>query len=139
MGLFTKRDKEAEPPLVTATPIDYAAASLPTPAQAISTAKFNAAAASSNQQQQPPPLGRHPTNIPICPHCSQPNVLTRTSTFPSFETWICCELLLLVFWPACWVPLVMDNAKKTDHVCTRCNALVGQVKPFSDCCVKNRG
>eukprot|EP00584_Thalassiosira_punctigera_P023797 CAMPEP_0172552716 /NCGR_PEP_ID=MMETSP1067-20121228/47088_1 /TAXON_ID=265564 ORGANISM="Thalassiosira punctigera, Strain Tpunct2005C2" /NCGR_SAMPLE_ID=MMETSP1067 /ASSEMBLY_ACC=CAM_ASM_000444 /LENGTH=159 /DNA_ID=CAMNT_0013340763 /DNA_START=86 /DNA_END=564 /DNA_ORIENTATION=- len=98
MGLFSnnRRDKDfdveanappLEPPLVTATPIaDYSAAasSLPTPAEAVSTHKIN----TSQQQQQFPAFGRHPTNIPVCPHCSRTNVATRTSTFPSLETWL---------------------------------------------------
>ena len=131
-----------EPPLVTATPIDYYAAtasssSLPTPAEAISSSKINAAAASA--QQSPPPLGRHPTMFPSCPHCGATNVMTRTSTYPSIETWLLCVGILLLFWPAFWIPLVMDSAKTTDHFCTSCNATVGKTRPFSDCCVKERG
>mmetsp|Transcript_6226 Transcript_6226/g.8104 ORF Transcript_6226/g.8104 Transcript_6226/m.8104 type:complete len:151 (+) Transcript_6226:201-653(+) len=150
MGLFSKntRDKDfdveanaaaAEPPLVEATPIAYAAASLPTPAQAIATNKLNAAQQQQQQQTLPAYFGRHPTNMPQCPHCAATNVPTRTSTFPSIETWLLCLGILLVFWPACWIPLVMDTAKKTEHVCTRCHEVVGAVKPMSDCCVKERG
>mmetsp|Transcript_20575 Transcript_20575/g.44677 ORF Transcript_20575/g.44677 Transcript_20575/m.44677 type:complete len:185 (-) Transcript_20575:411-965(-) len=154
MGLFSKstRDKDfdveaahaaAEPPLVTATPINYASASLPTPAQAISTAKINNASAATTNlidiDNSNIPLGRHPTSIPICPHCSTQNVTTRTSTYPGIETWLLCFGILLICWPACWIPLVMDSAKRTDHVCSTCHAVVGEVKPFSDCCVKERG
>ena len=139
-----------DPPLVTATPIDYATSSLPTPAQATATSKLNAAtatvtAATSNSGSTPVVdidnrhLSRHPTVIPQCSHCHQINANTRTLTFPSIETWLLCGGILLVFWPACWVPLVMDTAKKTDHICINCNAVVGSVRPFSDCCVKDRG
>lgn len=148
MGLFSKsaRDKDfdveaahaaAEPPLVTATLVDYASVSLPTPAGAISNAKINHN--SNNFIEQSPPLDRHPTSIPICPHCFATHVTTRTSTYPSIATWLFCAGIFLLFWPACWIPLVMDSAKRTDHVCSSCHKVVGQVKPFSDCCVKERG
>eukprot|EP00581_Thalassiosira_minuscula_P002182 CAMPEP_0183743700 /NCGR_PEP_ID=MMETSP0737-20130205/65354_1 /TAXON_ID=385413 /ORGANISM="Thalassiosira miniscula, Strain CCMP1093" /LENGTH=132 /DNA_ID=CAMNT_0025979327 /DNA_START=557 /DNA_END=954 /DNA_ORIENTATION=- len=78
MGLFSKntRDKDfdveantaaAEPPLVEATPIAYAAASLPTPAQAIATNKLNTAQQQQQQQTLPAYFGRHPTNMPPMP------------------------------------------------------------------------
>lgn len=141
MGLFSKntRDRDfdvesSEPPLVTATPIDYASAgvssSLPTPAEAISNAKITSI-------KIEPPLGRHPTTLPSCPHCLATHIMTRTSTYPSYETWLMCLGLLLVFWPVCWVPLVMDTAKRTDHTCSQCHGVLGTVKPMSDCCVKN--
>lgn len=147
MTLFSKytRDKDfdvegnvGEPPLVTAVPVpvDYAAVSLPTAAEAISTSKLTSAGA---QTLPPPVFGRTPTNIPRCPHCSATNVPTRTSTFPSLETWLLCAGILLIFWPLCWMPLVVDSTKKTEHVCSRCHAVVGEVKPLSDCCVKERG
>ncbi|KAL7551460.1 hypothetical protein ACHAWF_014647 [Thalassiosira exigua] len=145
MGLFSKstRDKdfdvEAQPPLVTATPVpaSYAAASVPTPEQAASDARINKVA----REVPPlnPPLGRPPTFIPLCPHCGAVDASTRTSTYPALETWLLCLGVLLIFWPACWVPLVVDSAKRTDHLCNRCNEVVGTVKPLSDCCVKNRG
>mmetsp|Transcript_11420 Transcript_11420/g.21632 ORF Transcript_11420/g.21632 Transcript_11420/m.21632 type:complete len:192 (-) Transcript_11420:2634-3209(-) len=155
-----------EPPLVTATPItmpvNYASASLPTPIQVINDNAIHQQHVATHgqlhlqsqqhqplqpqnlseqqqQQQQQPPLGRHPTNIPLCPHCSATNVATRTSTFPSFETWFLAIGLFFVFWPVCWMPLVVDSAKKTEHICTNCGVVVGTVKPMSDCCVKSRG
>jgi hypothetical protein len=50
-----------------------------------------------------------------------------------------CFVIFWVFWPACWIPLVMDSAKFTDHICTHCGVVVGHVKPLSDCCVEERG
>ncbi|KAL9178368.1 hypothetical protein ACHAXT_000015 [Thalassiosira profunda] len=164
MGLFSKNkpdsdfDVEAsQPPLVTATPIpaNYAAGSLPTPAQAASNAKIAAAVPSAppqpTQQSQSTsfpaglwdtlrgtsrPLGRHPANV-LCPNCNKESV-TRTSTYPGWETWVLCGLIALIFWPAFWVPLVMDTLKTTEHVCSGCGVAVGQVKPLTDCCVKER-
>mmetsp|Transcript_30246 Transcript_30246/g.55751 ORF Transcript_30246/g.55751 Transcript_30246/m.55751 type:complete len:171 (+) Transcript_30246:115-627(+) len=147
-----------EPPLVTATAIPMpvncasAASSLSTPAQVINDNAIHQQHVATHQlhlqsqqqqplqpQQQQPPFGRHPTNIPICPHCSATNVATRTSTFPSFETWFLSIGLFFVFWPVFWIPLVVDSAKKTEHICTNCGVVVGTVKPMSDCCVKQRG
>ncbi|KAL3804746.1 hypothetical protein ACHAWO_011471 [Cyclotella atomus] len=83
-------------------------------------------------------LGRHPISLAPCPHCSQ-STTTKIKTYPSWETWLAAGLLVLVFWPICWIPLVTDSCKKTDHVCSQCEAMVGQVSPMSDCCVKRMG
>jgi len=141
MGLFSKstRDKDLDveanapsgPPLVVATPIDnnnYASSLLSTPAEAIN--KMNASTL--------PPFGREPTNIPTCPNCGKMNVMTRTSTFATLQTWLLVLGLLVLFWPICWLPLVVDSAKKTEHVCTQCHTVVGTVQPMSDCCVKEQ-
>lgn len=127
-------------PVVTATPVNYAAVSLPTPAETVSTVKFNTFTNNSNNRSSANiSLGRHPTSISQCVHCLATNVMTRTSTYPSIETWLMCLFLLLIFWPICWVPLVYDAAKQTDHMCTACQKVVGCVKPLTDCCVEERG
>ena len=54
-------------------------------------------------------------------------------------TWVAVVGLFLVFWPVCWIPLVIDSCKMTDHFCALCGGNVGSVKPLSDCCVKERG
>ncbi|KAL3810380.1 hypothetical protein ACHAXA_002847 [Cyclostephanos tholiformis] len=141
MGLFTKSaDKDfdvaatREPPLVTATPVVYE--SLPTPAEA----KINHANARTNKHDDIlPSLTRHPTSIQQCPHCGATNVMTSTRTYPGPETYVMCLILMLVFWPVCWMPLVMDAAKRTDHMCKRCGGVVGHVKALSDCCIEERG
>jgi len=143
MGLFSKTtrgkdfDVEAnapsEPPLVVATPIDnnnYASSLLPTPAEAINTNKINISTL--------PPFKRQPTNIPTCPNCGKVDIMTRTSTFATLQTWLLALGLLVLFWPICWLPLVVDSAKKTEHICTYCHTVVGTVQPMSDCCVKEQ-
>ena len=55
-------------------------------------------------------LGRHPVSIGVCPHCNQSST-TRIKTYPSWETWVAAGVLVLVFWPACWVPLVTDSVR----------------------------
>mmetsp|Transcript_21533 Transcript_21533/g.49364 ORF Transcript_21533/g.49364 Transcript_21533/m.49364 type:complete len:155 (+) Transcript_21533:128-592(+) len=124
----------AEPPIVTATAV---AASLPS----VEEARFNASHAKTMAGgiEHEAPLDRHPTQLRICPNCSTSNVGTRTQTYPSWETWLLCGSIALFFVPACWIPLVMDSTKRTDHLCNHCHAVVGTVKPFSDCCVKERG
>jgi len=84
---------------------------------------------------------RHPTSIPgpCCPHCHAVGARTRIETFPTCHSWLFAAVLLLVFWPICWIPLVMDACKQTNHHCVNCNAKVGQVDAFADCCVKRRG
>ncbi len=86
-----------------------------------------------------PPFYRHPVLLASCPNCKVMNARTRIRTFPSIFTWIACLVMLLLFWPLCWVPLVCDVCKQTDHYCTRCNTKVGESQPFADCCEKHRG
>jgi hypothetical protein len=83
-------------------------------------------------------LPRHPTVLPICSNCQMSPCPTRVRTAPSFVTCVLAVILLLVFWPICWLPFVMDTTKKTDHFCKACNAQVGDVEPLQDCCVKHR-
>jgi hypothetical protein len=144
-----------EPPLVTATPIitttTTAASSLPTVAEAIHISKLATTTTNNNNYNSSSttssPLlitsGRFPTPLPTnCPHChttSSSNITTRIRTYPSFTTWIIVLVLFLIFWPICWIPLVIDKCKMTDHYCTVCNELVGNVKPLSDCCVRELG
>ena len=92
-------------------------------------------------QQKPVPqvvfLSRIPTMLNPCPFCSR-SARTRVRTAPNWATWLSALALLLVFWPVCWIPLVADSMKQTDHYCTSCQQKVGTVGPFKDCCVKHR-
>mmetsp|Transcript_31598 Transcript_31598/g.67637 ORF Transcript_31598/g.67637 Transcript_31598/m.67637 type:complete len:142 (+) Transcript_31598:137-562(+) len=141
MGFFSNSPRNNEyqhvedPPLATAFPVS---SSLPT-VEAVSAEKMTTPSAPVADSFGGQILGRQPISIGMCPHCQQYGVMTRIRTYPSWETWFACAVLLLVFWPACWVPLVYDSCKKTDHECTRCDHLVGQVTPFSDCCTTRMG
>lgn len=53
-------------------------------------------------------LGRTPVVMPICPKCNSSNARTMTKTYPSLVTWGLVVVGGFVFWPLCWVPLVMD-------------------------------
>jgi hypothetical protein len=83
-------------------------------------------------------VSRTPTVLPHCPCCASRNVRTRTRTAPSFLTWVAVVALAFVFWPLCWIPLVTDTCRQTFHYCSNCNAEVGHIRAFQDCCVKNR-
>ena len=84
-----------------------------------------------------PSLARAPMMMRLCPNCKQES-RTRITTYPTWQTWTAAGTLAIVFWPICWVPLVLDNCKKTDHFCVLCQAKVGQVEAFQDCCVTER-
>ena len=81
---------------------------------------------------------RKPMQMDACPKCFHENGRTRTRTYPSLLTWISVLVLLLLFWPLAWLPLVWDKMKTTEHMCVKCNSIVGSVEPFTDCCEKRR-
>ncbi|MGK3758648.1 MAG: hypothetical protein ACI8RD_010965 [Bacillariaceae sp.] len=83
-------------------------------------------------------LTRFPMMMRECPNCHNES-RTRVTTAPSFQTWASSLGLCLVFWPISWVPLVVDTCKTTEHFCVTCGSKVGEVKPFTDCCVEKRG
>mmetsp|Transcript_16115 Transcript_16115/g.19083 ORF Transcript_16115/g.19083 Transcript_16115/m.19083 type:complete len:122 (+) Transcript_16115:99-464(+) len=76
---------------------------------------------------------RHPMLLDACPSCSK-QVTTSINTHFALSTWAAVVVLAICFWPLFWVPLVVTSAKKTDHFCPQCDAKVGTVAPFSDCC-----
>lgn len=55
-----------------------------------------------------PRFGRRPAMMLACPHCGLES-RTKVRTHPSFITWGMAILLLFLFWPLCWVPLVVDR------------------------------
>lgn len=81
---------------------------------------------------------RKPTNLAFCPHCSKANVRTRTKTYPSAVTWGCVAIGAVAFFPICWVPLVVDGMKKTDHYCQNCGQKLATIKPLQGVGVKER-
>ncbi|GFH49446.1 hypothetical protein CTEN210_05922 [Chaetoceros tenuissimus] len=75
-----------------------------------------------------------PMNILQCPICGN-QTRTRTISSPNMITWIACAVMFFLFWPLCWVPLVVDSCKITTHYCKVCNGQIGTAKPFQGCCV----
>ena len=104
--------------------------------QALQMARMNPTGVATIQQTIF--VSRTPTVLPQCPCCASRNVRTRTRTAPSFLTWVAVVTLAFVFWPLCWIPLVTDTCRQTFHYCSHCNAEVGHIRAFQDCCVKNR-
>ena len=82
-------------------------------------------------------LTRRPTILDQCPHCGQ-QTQTKTRTYPNAITALAVVVILLVFWPLCWIPLVLDKCKETCHKCSKCKEKVGTVKPLEDMCERRR-
>jgi LITAF-like zinc ribbon domain len=51
---------------------------------------------------------RHPCLLPECPHCHCES-RTCVTTYPNIITWFTAVVLLFLFWPICWIPLVLDK------------------------------
>ena len=93
-----------------------------------------------NDRRQPPALllnaSRKPINLEFCPTCTQKHVRTKTRTYPGAVTWACVAIGAVIFFPLCWIPLVVDPMKKTDHFCQSCGSKIGTIQPLEGCCVK---
>jgi hypothetical protein len=93
---------------------------------------------STNRLSDDGDLTRFPMMMRECPNCHNES-RTRVTTAPSWQTWASSLGLCFLFWPMSWVPLVVDTCKTTEHFCVTCGSKVGEVKPFTDCCVEKRG
>jgi hypothetical protein len=71
---------------------------------------------------------RKPVQLTMCPKCDRNQVRTTTRTHPSGVTWALVGVTAIVFWPICWLPLVSDGCKQTDHYCQECGEKVGKIK-----------
>lgn len=85
-----------------------------------------------------PTVSRFPMMMKECPNCHQES-RTRVTTAPTWKTWTASGCLFVMFWPVCWVPLVMDSCKETEHFCVKCGFKVAKVEALHDCCVEHRG
>ena len=81
---------------------------------------------------------RRPVHLSMCPKCHKANVRTSTRTYPSAVTWVGVVVSAAVFFPLCWVPLVVDAMKQTDHFCQSCGKKIGTIKALDGCFVKER-
>ena len=68
------------------------------------------------QSNMIPITTRGPVMVSCCPSCQQ-ETRTTARTYPTMWTWIACVVLFIVFWPLCWVPLVLDHVS-----INKCNA-----------------
>ena len=53
-------------------------------------------------------LSRVPIVMIECPKCRKQKALTKIRTFPNCITWTCVGVTFFLFWPVCWLPLVID-------------------------------
>ena len=81
---------------------------------------------------------RRPVHLSMCPKCHKANVRTSTRTYPSAVTWVGVVVSAAVCFPLCWVPLVVDAMKQTDHFCQSCGKKLGSIKALDGCFVKER-
>ena len=65
-----------------------------------------------------------------CPQCSS-FVQTTTSFQVGGLTWIIFVVLLILFWPLCWLPFVMKSCKDVVHTCPGCGARIGRFSRLS--------
>ena len=82
-------------------------------------------------------LTRNPTMLDSCPCCHEMS-RTKVRSSPGLLTWLAALVILVLFWPLCWVPLVTTKCKKTEHICVKCNMIVGNVSPCEDLCVSRK-
>lgn len=80
---------------------------------------------------------RRPVHLNMCPKC-QKACRTSTRTYPSAVTWLGVVISACVFFPLCWVPLVVDSMKQTDHYCQNCGKKIGTIKALEGCFVKEQ-
>jgi hypothetical protein len=73
---------------------------------------------------------RKPVVLTHCPKCAKAHVATTTRTKATGATWLGVVAGVIIFWPLCWIPLVVEPMKQTNHYCQRCGVKVGRVKPF---------
>lgn len=58
---------------------------------------------------------RHPCVLPECPHCHCQS-RTKVVTYPNLMTWFAAIVLLVIFWPICWIPLVMEQVRHSHYL-----------------------
>jgi len=104
-------------------------------AQMVPTSEAQGSDARSSTDTQERTFKRFPMTVEACTHCNK-KVTTSINTRMAMQTWIAVLILAICFWPLFWVPLVVASAKKTEHFCPQCDAKLGEVAPFSDCCAK---
>jgi lipopolysaccharide-induced tumor necrosis factor-alpha factor len=74
----------------------------------------------------PSRLGRDPHRID-CPSCQQ-SVMTKVRHRVDAVTWITFLVVLLLFWPLCWLPFVIPSCQSSDHECPNCGALISTTR-----------
>ncbi len=71
-------------------------------------------------------LGRNPTGLQ-CPHCGRQSV-TTVQDMIGVGTVIAVIIIACLFWPICWLPLLIPSCKRTTHYCGHdtCRKKIGE-------------
>lgn len=72
-------------------------------------------------------FGRLPISV-VCSRCGHRG-LTYVQHVVKADTGIVMCILCLVFWPAAFLPLCVDQCKTTKHLCLDCGATLATVRP----------
>ena len=107
-------------------------------ATVVAAEPINVGSSTTNYDMNDPTLTRNPMMMRQCPNCNCES-RTRIETQPTWHSFALAIFLLFIFWPICWIPLILDTCKRTNHYCVLCNTKVGVIEPFHDCCVEKRG
>jgi LITAF-like zinc ribbon domain len=67
-------------------------------------------------------LGRDPKRLQ-CPFCNE-HTVTRARHQIDVFTIVMVVMLVFLFWPVCWLPLVLPGCKTTEHFCSHCQRKV---------------
>lgn len=154
MGLFSKKAPSNNATNTGAVPMVVAEESIPVATMVVNHDSFdiptnnppptaprqqhqNQSVTYSMNQHADPSFTRFPMMDITCAQCHQVG-RTKVRTAPAWQTWAATGVGFLLFWPLCWLPLVMDSCKKSEHFCTNCGHKLGTVAPFQDCCVNTR-
>ncbi|CAD8170760.1 unnamed protein product [Paramecium pentaurelia] len=70
-------------------------------------------------------------NDSICIFCRNPYVLLSSRRI-GWQTLIAVLLLILICWPLCWLPLIIDDCKDKHYHCSQCGVLIYK-KSFTMC------
>ncbi|CAG9810079.1 unnamed protein product [Chironomus riparius] len=73
-------------------------------------------------------LGSQPIRMK-CPHCKA-KMTTKISNKISNGTHFDACIMFMCFFPLAWLPYCVSR-DKTEHRCSKCDALIGTVNPFS--------
>lgn len=72
-------------------------------------------------------FGRTPESF-VCIACHE-GIRTKVHNEVGWVTVVFFILLLLLFWPLCWIPFVCKSCKSSHHYCPKCNAKLGVTGP----------
>jgi hypothetical protein len=75
-------------------------------------------------------LGREPVQLPACPYCHRPTV-TIVKHEVEGVTVLAAAIVMLLFWPLFWLPLLVPACKASKHYCSECHRPLGRTEPCS--------